>query len=235
MIEKLRDFYVFNDQLLYVSDNFIGFNPHVSEGFTFDKPELMGHNIKNIQFELNNALFKANLDYRINRGPLSGHMIAEIIKQEELIIKYGSYSKGYGHGGKIGKNYLIKNNQAFLLVDGYSFRNTETDEYYSDFKSDNNYLLWFENIVIPKAQNLNFDRKDIPEKEIYTEEEIEPFRQIEWEVILNLNGIELKKTKSKIPGFWYCFDTKIPNNHLFFVKDTSWSVLSKMEVEVNNI
>lgn len=196
-IKELRDFYLLDDKLLYVSEDFIGYDPLISKGLSYKKSSESGTTIKIDEFKMENFSFNAILTYHISRGPLRGYTRAEILKDGRTVIKYEHGGMGHGSNYSEGNYFHLEYGNAFLLKDGYAMRDTSTDKIYSDFSSDNDYFFWFKNIVIPDKLKSGTGKGLILESDrIYSYAEIEPLRDILWEANLNFNGhkIYIKKT-----------------------------------------
>jgi len=129
-IKELRDFYLLDGKLLYVSEEFIGFNPLISKGLSCERNKKSGTTIKLDEFKISGSSFNAVLTNFMDWGPLRGYRRAEILKNGHTIINYEH--GGMGHGSNYCKgNYLyVKNENAFLLKDGYALRDASTDKIY---------------------------------------------------------------------------------------------------------
>lgn len=232
MITELRDFYLLNDKLLYARRDFIGFNPTISKGLIHDKPNKSGKKVKLDEFEMRGSSFTVILTYFIDWGPLKGYERVEILKNGRTIICYESGSKGYGYKYSDGNYFFVENENAYLIAQGYAMINPKTDKIYLDFDKESYYFFWFDNIIIPNKHERDFERKNIPVKEIYTRQEIESLRQIDWEANANFNNTNLQITHSSIPGFsqslWRL------DGHEEFRKNKNSEVLWKTEITINH-
>ncbi len=196
-IKELRDFYLLDNKLLYVSEDFIGYDPLISRGLSYEKSSESGTTVRLDEFKMENSSFNAILTYHISWGPLSGYMRAEILKDGRTVIKYEHGGKGHGSNYSEGSCFKVVNGNAFLLKDGHAMRDASTDKIYSDFSSDNEYFLWFKNIVIPDKLATGTGKGLILESgRIYSRAEIDPLREILWEANVNFNGhkIYIKET-----------------------------------------
>ena len=143
-IKELRDFYLFNDKLLYVSKEFIGYDPLISKGLSFEKSERgAAETTRHDTFEMGGpTLFYAMLSSFICGGPLRGHERIKILKNGRTIINYEWGSRGHGTIYTGGNDYKIENRDAFLVRNGHAMRERETDTIYRNFSPDHQYLFW---------------------------------------------------------------------------------------------
>jgi hypothetical protein len=221
---KLRDFFVFNGKLLYASKDFIGYDPMISTGFTHEKTT-SGVKIRIEEFELNNFSFKAIMTSFIAFGPLRGYKRVEIFKDEVPIIRHEIGSLGHGSNYFSGKEFFISDSDGFVVSDGYSMRNPETDQIFSGYSGDAYYLFWFKNIVIPVKSEKK--KLDLPDKETYFEVEIEPLRQVDWTATIEIEGSDYFIEHSAVFDFSW---SRWHNNRWFYRKATGWWTLDKTEV-----
>lgn len=148
-IKELRDFYLLDGKLLYISKEFIGFDPIISKGMSYERTEKSGTKMKLEEFEMGEFLFNALLIESFSYGPVSGHKRIDIFRNGESIISHE-------HGGKMcwnyekGNDFYLENNNAFLVKDGNAMRYDSTRKIYRDFIEDQEYFFWFRNIVIPE-------------------------------------------------------------------------------------
>ena len=221
MITELHDFYLLNDKLLYACRDLVGFNPTIRKGLIHDKPNNSGTKVKLDEFEMRGSSFTVILTYFIDRGPVRGYKRVEILKNGRTIICYESGSKGYG--------YKYSDGNYFFVV--YAMINPKTDKIYLDFDKESYYFFWFDNIIIPNKHERDFERKNIPVKEIYTRQEIESLRQIDWEANANFNNTNLQITHSSIPGF---SRLRRLDGHEEFRKNKNMETLWKTEITINH-
>ncbi len=229
MIEIFNDFYLLDNKLLYVCDDFIGYNPVISKGLSFermtghDRKPTFGTKVKVEQFELDDEPFTAILISFLYAGPLRGYKRIEILKNGRFIINYEA--GGYGHGSsyKKGNQFFITNNMAYLIADGQSLKDKETGKFYEDISPGNNHLFVFENIVIPILQDRKPDVNTFAINGTYYKEEIELHRQTDWTAEAIFNGQKFNFSKSSILDFG-----RTPNGK--FKREKGKRVLDKVDV-----
>lgn len=146
-IRELRDFYLLDNKLLYISKKFIGYDPLISKGLSFEKTK-NGKDIKHDTFEMDGVVFNATLTNFISFGPLRGYRRVEISRNDKTIINYECGGMGHGLNYSKGNYFHIENKEAFLVKYGHAMREWVTGKIYSDLSEDHYYFLWFKDIII---------------------------------------------------------------------------------------
>lgn len=227
--KELRDFYLLDDKLLFVCDDFIGFNPTISEGLTFKKRKYSGTKVKVQEFEMHGSSFIAILPQFIDWGPLRGYRRVEILKNGRTIIRFERGGKGHGSIYFEGNEFHVEYGNAYLISEGYSMRYLNSDRIYKDLKAENFYLLWIKGIVVPKKSVRNIAAIGLDQKGIFTSQEIEPFRQLEWEANVQFNNQNINIVKTSIPGF---MNTRTYNGLYEFKLCKNSTTLNKIEIKL---
>lgn len=192
---KLRDFYLLDNKLLYLSREFIGFDPLISKGLSYNLAKgKCSTKIKCDEFKMGGSSFNSILTSFCDYGPLRGYERVEILKNGKTIINYEDGGMGYGSNYRKGSCFSVENEDAYLIKDGHSMRDSSTDKIYSGFSADDEYFLWFKDIVIP--QNRAGKKSILKSGMKYSHSEIESLRDIIWEANVNYNGhkIYIKET-----------------------------------------
>jgi len=203
--KELCDFYLLDGKLLYVSREFIGFDPVISKGLSCERNKKSNTTIKLDEFKLGDSSFNAILTNHISWGPLSGYRRAEILRNGRTIINYEHGGMGHGSNYCKGNYFHLENGNAFLLKNGYALRDVSTGKIYSNLNHDNDYLFWFKDVVIPIAGKLwPVDGSALDYDKIYHRAEIEPLRQIQWDAHVNFNSQHIYIKKTAVP---YCWQT----------------------------
>lgn len=202
-IKELYNFYLLDNKLIYISDEFIGFDPLISKGMIHKRKETgAGTNIILDNFKMDGSLFDAILIDYINWGPVRGYVRTEILKDGHTIINMEHGGMGHGSNYWKGDDFLVAYDNAYLVKRGYAMQDKSTHEIYNDLSSDNSYFFWFKNIVIPtKSKSWPIDGSALVWNKKYTLAEIEPFRQVKWEAQVNFNNHDFTIQKTAIP---YC-------------------------------
>lgn len=133
IIRGLDNFYSIDNKLLYVSNEFIGYEPVISQRLTWVISEIEGVRTISYNFVMDDTSFHAILTTSRFSGPLRGYRRVEIFKDEKPLIKYEWGGMGHGSNYSNGIKYHIENNEAFLLKINYITKC---------------YLFWFKDIVI---------------------------------------------------------------------------------------
>lgn len=230
MIKSLSDnFYLLDNELLYISDEFIGYNPVISKGLNFESmigtngKAIFDTNVKVDQFEMGGVPFTAILISFLSSGPLRGYKRIEILKNGQPIINYESGGYGHGTNYKKGLRFFISDDNAYLIADGQSLKDTTYDKFYKDISPGYYHLLVFANIVIPIIQDRKPVENSLSENVTYYKEEIEFLRQPDWTAEANFNDQKLHFSKSSVLDFG-----RTPNGK--FVKEKGKRVLDKVDV-----
>lgn len=195
-------FYLFDDKLLYVSRDFIGYNPAIKD-LNYKTPDKLGTEVKVDEFEMRGSSFKSILTTFFDCGPYRGYTRIEIIKNGRKIIQYERGGSAFGMNYTRGKDFFVEADNGYLITRGNYLKSFETDKIYNDFNVYSYYFLWFTNSVIPtktKKRVVNYD--SLPEKEIYEISEIEHLRQVIWHGKIIINNHEIDISESSIRGFF---------------------------------
>lgn len=233
MIQKLNDFYLLDDKLLYVCDDFIGYNPVISKGLNFesmitvDGKPVFDTKVKVDQFETSGEHFTAILISHLSSGPLKGFKRIEILKNGQSIINYES--GGYGHGTNYKKStrFFISNDKAYLISEGNSLKDTTTGKFYKDISPGYYHLFVFENIVIPIIQKRKTTEDSLSKNTTYYKEEIEFLRQTNWTAKVIFNEKKYHLSKSSVLDFSRNLNGK-------FMKEKGKRVLDEVDVMVKD-
>ncbi|NOT94156.1 hypothetical protein [Ferruginibacter sp.] len=201
MIKKLRDFCLFEDELLYACKDFIGYNPTISKELSFYDPTDTGTKVKVDEFEINGNIFTVILTKFFERGPIRGYKKVEILKKGVVIIRYESGSHGHGSIYNSGNKYFVENANAYLFADGNSMKDSESNKIYKDLDSEKYYFFWFTDITIPTKHEKVISPISFTKKKIYSKQEIEVFRKVEWDAKIQINETNLHIIKTSVPDF----------------------------------
>ncbi|MEO7044253.1 MAG: hypothetical protein ABI091_03025 [Ferruginibacter sp.] len=207
MIQKFNDFYLLDNKLLYVCDDFIGYNPIITKGLDFekmtghDRKPTFGTKVKVDKFEIDDEPFTAILISFLYSGPLRGYKRIEILKNGHSIINYesGGYARVTNY--KKGNQFFINNNKAYFIADGQTLKDSETGKFYEGISPGNNHLFLFENIVIPMIQDRNPVENSLSKNGTYYKEEIEFLRQTDWTAEAIFNDQKFNFSKSSVLDF----------------------------------
>lgn len=191
MIQKLNDVYLVNDKLLYVSDDFIGFDPIISEGLNFER--MIGSNnsipkstkVKVEDFKIEGQEYTAILLSVLTHGPLKGYKRIEILLNGKLIINHQYGSHGFGCNYREGRKFLIKNDVAFVILEGNQFKEKKTglNLLPTDITSGDFHLLKFNNFILPKELEPEIIQHKLEDKKLYEPKDIEFLRQVDWTAV----------------------------------------------------
>ncbi len=111
-IIKLRDFYLFDNKLLYISEEFLGFDPLISKGLSYCILKgKCGTKVKLDEFKMGNSSFNTILTRFVDYGPLRGYQRAEIFKDGKNIINYEHGGMGYGSNYNKGGFFMVENKE----------------------------------------------------------------------------------------------------------------------------
>lgn len=229
-IERLFDVFVLDNKLLYACDDFIGFNPAISKGLSYMKMKGTGTKINTHEFEMLGESFNAILTFSKYFGPLRGYHKVEILRNGTTIIMHkvggilgGCFSKG--------NKFLIKDGNAYLLINGFPKIGIETDGYWSALSGDDHYLLGFNDIIVPTKYEIISENNSLPEKEFYLRKEIEPLRQKEWDANFRFNDQDIIIIKTSVPGFTQTYWNK--KGFGKFIQEKDSTALDKTEIIID--
>ena len=233
VVDEFHGFYLLDGKLLYASADFIGFNPIISKALIHQEPEGEGTKIILDQFYCAGYEFNVILTCFFGYGPARGYRRIEILKNGKEIIRYER--GGYGHGSNYSKGNYTQNahRTAFLIADGYSLGNYIPNKVRPDFDKKNYYLFCFDEFIIPTKYELDYERNNIPDKKIFTEAEIEPLVQVNWEGKATFNNQELHFIKTSAPGFNWINWLKKGDKE--YEKNSHRAALSKLEILNNGL
>ncbi|MDO8667650.1 MAG: hypothetical protein Q7K35_00950 [bacterium] len=229
-IKELRDFYLLDGKLLYVSKDFIGFDPIIGKGLSYERNKKENTTIKLDKFKIGETSFNVVLTSFMDWGPLRGYHRAEILKNGYSIINYEHGGMGHGSNYCKGDYFHKENKDAFLLKNGYALKDRLSDKIYLDLNGNNDYLFWFKNIVIPtKGKNWPADGRALENNRSYICAEIESLRQIQWEANVNFSNHHIYIKKTAVP---YCSLVywRSADDYQIYRKDSWQTALDKIEL-----
>lgn len=225
-MEKLNEFYEYENKLLYASRDFIGYDPLIS--IPLSMPEFIkGEEIKSdIIFTLADESFKAVLSAGMYYGPIRGFKDIKIFNDDKLIISNRKGGHGHGSNYNEGKSYYIHGPKCYLVIAGHSLEYDSTKETYKNLEPSKYYLLIFKGISIP---TLYPDIEVNLTKDVYSKEELEQYRQVKWKGQLALTDANIKIESSEVTGF----APSINNGSLLYKKFKWMSALNKTTITIN--
>lgn len=226
MIQRLKDFYILDGKLLFACKDFIGYDPTISKPFVHEIPVKTGTKAISDEFQMNGCSFNVILTCSTDSAPLRGFKRIEIIKDGQTIINYEKGGKGHGTNYSKGNYYLVESGNAFLVATGGAMKYFNDDIIYNDLDSGSYFFLWFKDIVIPSVEESVNKYDAIPNKEIYSRNDIQHLRQTEWWAKTIINNREIEISKSSIPNFM-CSSWN-HNGQEEFRKDKRMNVLVEM-------
>lgn len=228
MLKKLSSSYLLDGKLLFGMKELLGFDPYISPGF---KHNASGHGtkIKVAEFDLNGKSFTVILMHNFRTGPASIRTWIEILEEGTTLIRFETGGSMLGNSYRRGDKYKITNGRAFYLANGFEMIDPETELVYNGLTKDAFYLLWFKEHSIPLI-----NKNEIPDLsqlrgKTFSEEELEPYRQIEWHANVEFHHKKLQFTKSSIPGFF--MKNGESNGTLTYEVNDFFPVCSKLEVK----
>lgn len=227
MLKKLNNSYLLDGKLLIAKKEFIGFDPYISPGFTFNSAG-EGTKIKKEEFSLNYYQFTVILMHYLQYGPGTVRSWIEVLRAGKTIIRFETGGSSLGYSYSKGDRFKIENGNAYYLARSYELIDPETGLVYSGLDKDQYYLLWFKAFSIPTICTTEHADHSNLEGTRFTEEEIEPFRQTEWKADAEFNGKQLQFSFSSIPGFF--IKQKGKDGSLEYERSNFHPILEKLEV-----
>lgn len=134
IIRGIDNFYSIDNKLLYVSNEFIGYDPIISQRLSWVFSDIGGIKTISYNFVMDDTSFHAILTTFRSSGPLRGYIRVEIFKNNKLLINYEWGGMGHGSNYLKGTKYHLEDKEAFLL-----------NILYGDLEC---YLFWFKDIEI---------------------------------------------------------------------------------------
>ena len=230
MITKINNFYRYNDKLMYISDDFIGFDPLISKELHFEKLDKVnerkqfGTKVRVEEFRIDNCPYSAILVNFLTGGPSKSFKKIEILKNGRTIITYETGNRGLGFLYKAGCNFFVDNKDAYLIdIANFQESNTTRDDLATDYFK----LFKFNQMVIPSINESRIIENSLTEGVTYYKEEVEFLRQADWVARANFDGQQFYFSKTSIHGFERTFNGK-------YIKTKGKRVLEKVEIKVSN-
>jgi hypothetical protein len=230
-IKKLSDFYLLNEKLLYISKDFIGYDPLISNGLSFDHTR--GKNeAKRGLFIVGEYSFGVIFTYSISYGPLRGFRRVEITREEKTIISHEYGSMGHGSNYSKGSSFCLDGKDAFLVARGSTMGDGRDDKIYLNLNGNDYHLFWFKNVVIPTKHKISTEEgiATIHNKS-YSREEIEPLKQIIWSTDVTLNNHLLRIRKVAVPNCWRIYSDSEGNEKFLGINQEGFFSLDEIEFE----
>lgn len=233
-IEKLFNFFILYDKLLYICDDFIGYDPEISKGFSYEKFSGDGTKINLYEFEMLKEHFNVITTFAKYSGPLRGYQRVEVLRKGTTIIM--GLVGAAGHGGVFsnGKYSYIDDKNAYLLIRGIKGLEkyvTNKGGYSSILSGDDHYLIGFKNIKIPIKAEMKLEQTQLSEGDYISKDEIEVLRQIEWNARFKLKKHSIDIIKTSIPGIEQTYWSR--NGFNRFIKCDGETALEKTEIYID--
>ena len=197
-MKQLLHFYEWEGRLLYATGHFLGYDPLVGPALRLPRTDKPGEAEARHAFTLGGDAYEAVLTSGPVYGPGRGYRQAEVFRQGERLLSTRSGGGGASYTGA--PHYRIEGPRALLLVEGNALRDFSAGVLYGDLDPDAYYLLLFEGISRPVHYPVDADRA-VPQKELYTRQEVEPYRQKTWEGALDIPGGTVQVAHWEAPGF----------------------------------
>ncbi|MDB5200695.1 MAG: hypothetical protein JWQ27_104 [Ferruginibacter sp.] len=199
---NLKNFYQLDNKLLYISSAFIGIEPLQSSALYHDMNGHSGKAVRVDKFDLDTHAFTLITTYFNDTGHVKNYRRFEVFKDGEALLQYETGEKGFGSFHTSGQKFVVKGTDAFLLASGEEIRYGNLGKPFRKFVLHGYYFFWFRNVVFPVATNMPGVRINLPQQKTFTQEEIEPYRIVNWEAQLPVGSSEWHIRKSAVPGFF---------------------------------